>query len=426
MSDDREDLDSATHRSPVSGRVSLEESLAAYEAIVARFGNEAIIKPGRIGVLGWDLEYICGAALGSFIDQILVRRLNDFVPDNEEPVILDCGANIGFTVLSYKRQFHKARITAFEPDPQFVPLLRRNLERNGAGDVEVIEAAAWIRKGKAWWFCEGIDGSKIVLNRGEKNTDTVRVSTVDLADYLHKPADLLKLDIEGAEYEVIMHLGRKLRKVKNILIECHLDQSNITRFGKMLKVLVSKGFKISVNTFGPWRDLIRQPLVAPHHWEQYLLVAGWRDTISKSGDEDAMLPYVGAQRTSEFRKLRLEESRLRETLCEAKFCLESLAAGCEETKGRQLEMPFAADGGFCWRVAVPDFEYCADGEKQRNRSHLLLMEGDTLLGPPHALHGDVRNIGGGRYSHWNSSVFFSTSDNTDPNTNGRRYWVVIL
>jgi len=42
----------------------------------------------------------------------------------------------------------------------------------------------------------------------------------------------------------------------------------------------------------------------------------------------------------------------------------------------------------------------------------------------HAIHGDIAKQGNGRYSHWGNSLVFSASDNSDPNTNGRSYWVV--
>jgi hypothetical protein len=60
------------------------------------------------------------------------------------------------------------------------------------------------------------------------------------------------------------------------------------------------------------------------------------------------------------------------------------------------------------------------------QSTLQLYEDGKELGPVHSLHDDIRNIGGGRYSHWgnalgNGYIIFSTSDNTDPRSNGRTY-----
>ena len=58
-------------------------------------------------------------------------------------------------------------------------------------------------------------------------------------------------------------------------------------------------------------------------------------------------------------------------------------------------------------------------------SNLILMESGKPLGPAHSAHADIRKDGKGRYSHWGArSLWFSTSDNSDPRTNGREYKVV--
>lgn len=66
----------------------------------------------------------------------------------------------------------------------------------------------------------------------------------------------------------------------------------------------------------------------------------------------------------------------------------------------------------------------ADSTNDPRRSTWLLLEDNRLLGPPHALHRDIESIGQGRYSHWQSSLIFSTSDKSDPRTNGRTYTLV--
>ena len=64
-------------------------------------------------------------------------------------------------------------------------------------------------------------------------------------------------------------------------------------------------------------------------------------------------------------------------------------------------------------------------DDQVGRSKLLLYEDGKLLGPAHNAHIDTMENGMGRWSHWGShGIQFSTSDNTDPRTNGRQYKVV--
>lgn len=50
-----------------------------------------------------------------------------------------------------------------------------------------------------------------------------------------------------------------------------------------------------------------------------------------------------------------------------------------------------------------------------------VLEGEKPLGPAHTLLTEIRQLGGGRFSHWGSSLYFSSSDLTDPRSNGRTY-----
>ena len=56
---------------------------------------------------------------------------------------------------------------------------------------------------------------------------------------------------------------------------------------------------------------------------------------------------------------------------------------------------------------------------------LALFEDEILLGPPHTAHDLIREEGGGAYSHWGDTLYFSTTDATDPRVNGRPYRAVI-
>jgi hypothetical protein len=58
-------------------------------------------------------------------------------------------------------------------------------------------------------------------------------------------------------------------------------------------------------------------------------------------------------------------------------------------------------------------------------SRLAMLEDGKPLGPPHQEHPIIRNKGKGAYSHWGNGFYFSTSDNSDPRTNGRAYTIVL-
>lgn len=102
------------------------------------------------------------------------------------------------------------------------------------------------------------------------------------------------------------------------------------------------------------------------------------------------------------------------------------AAGMAMARPVALERPFVHDGGHAWRAPLPQWAHRADDMQHARRSMLCVAEGGLPLAEPHAAHDAIRRDGRGRYSHWNGMVLFSTTDNSDPNTNGRRYdasWV---
>jgi hypothetical protein len=70
--------------------------------------------------------------------------------------------------------------------------------------------------------------------------------------------------------------------------------------------------------------------------------------------------------------------------------------------------------GYCYTFAV-------SYPISPHRSKLILYEDGKTLGPAKEIHMDIREKGHGRYSHWDNLVYFSASDNSDPNTNNKKY-----
>lgn len=73
------------------------------------------------------------------------------------------------------------------------------------------------------------------------------------------------------------------------------------------------------------------------------------------------------------------------------------------------------------------FDDVADSGDDPRRSPIELYEDGQRLGPAHSQRDEIEKLGRGRFSHWRkngSTIYFSASDNSDPNTNGRSYWAV--
>jgi hypothetical protein len=91
----------------------------------------------------------------------------------------------------------------------------------------------------------------------------------------------------------------------------------------------------------------------------------------------------------------------------------------------ELQPPFRAipaHGPYCWQVVLPtDLREQGDDNDHGSQSVWRLYEDDTEIGRPHADHRRIGKVGLGFYSHWMNTLYFSTSDNSDPNLNGRKY-----
>ena len=89
-----------------------------------------------------------------------------------------------------------------------------------------------------------------------------------------------------------------------------------------------------------------------------------------------------------------------------------------------LRRPFSKFGNAGFTSNVPELGASSNSVDHLTKSRVIVYENDRPLGPPHSMHGDIAALGLGRFSHWGDVIAFSTSDNTDPNSNGRKYWAV--
>lgn len=89
-----------------------------------------------------------------------------------------------------------------------------------------------------------------------------------------------------------------------------------------------------------------------------------------------------------------------------------------------LKRPFERGVGHCWKTTLPtEMMWACDNNENPRQSPLALWEDDRSLGPAHAGHADIEQRGEGRYSFWAGTLYFSTSDNSDPNADSRSFRV---
>ena len=97
------------------------------------------------------------------------------------------------------------------------------------------------------------------------------------------------------------------------------------------------------------------------------------------------------------------------------------AVSCRGKENAPLPKPYTREGQYRFFVRVPDLAALGDSQQSPTLSPFILCEDGRPLGPAHTKPEDVLALGQGRYVHWGGVLFFSTSDNSDPNVNNRNY-----
>ena len=102
------------------------------------------------------------------------------------------------------------------------------------------------------------------------------------------------------------------------------------------------------------------------------------------------------------------------------------ASCCPKGQEFVLSPPFSVKlGDYGYKVSIPQFVQLGDTERDMRHSRAVMCEGDLQMGPGHSPHAEIAAKGFGRFSHYQEEIIFSSSDNTDPNSNGRQYKIVI-
>lgn len=206
-------------------------------------------KEEKIELFGKEITIADSASFLSMYQEIFVKQIYKFFTKKEKPYIIDCGANIGLSIIYFKLNYPKCRVTAFEPDADICRLASGNLKNFGINDVNLIQKALDNCEGEKHFKRDGADGGHI-LRGNELSNNPIEITAVRLSDYLHENVDFLKIDIEGKEYDVLEESRQLLNNVENIFIEYHSAAGGEQKLPDILAILKDSGFRIHINTPG--------------------------------------------------------------------------------------------------------------------------------------------------------------------------------
>ncbi len=179
-------------------------------------------------------------------------------PSNATPFIIDAGSNIGITTLYFKTLYPEAKLLCFEADPHAFSLLKKNISNNKILNTSLLECALSSTNREIDFFGQifvefpDARGNSIFDTWGQQRTisNTTKVKAVKLSSFIKIQVDFLKLNIEGAEQQVIEDLANenKLSLINELAIEMHQSETSchLNDLNRITAILTEHRFTLEV------------------------------------------------------------------------------------------------------------------------------------------------------------------------------------
>ncbi len=229
----------------------------AFLWLAIRYGDAKRYTPWPVSFLQYRFQVPDALSFIWQFKEIFVEQAYHFRASSPQPVIIDCGANVGTSCVYFRYWHPEARIKAFEADPKIAAFLKHNLEQNHIQGVEIITKAVWTDNKGIELGQEGADGASVFAS-GSK----IRVPSIRLKEVLAAEAKvaMLKIDIEGAETTVLNDCRETLSHVQHLFIEYHAYLGQPQEVDKILSILRQSGFRYFI------RDAQDRPRPLSNHF----------------------------------------------------------------------------------------------------------------------------------------------------------------
>jgi len=170
-----------------------------------------------------------------------------YPPIKNVKLYIDVGANIGISIL-WNRLFNpNCSVLAFEPNAKYFEYLKKNLKINNIKGVKIYPLCISNKTGNAKFYLindiiQSLN-SGLILNRNLPHK-IIDVRTDRLSRYINQSVSLLKMDVEGAEYDILEDLFNtgKIKFIEKIIYEAHFyNPYEISGYKKTLRQLETIG-----------------------------------------------------------------------------------------------------------------------------------------------------------------------------------------
>jgi FkbM family methyltransferase len=192
------------------------------------------------------------------IREILITQEYKFNSDNDSPQIIDCGANLGVSVLYFKLLYPNSTIIAIEADINNYVYLARNTK--GMSNVRIFNNFVGVDDSLVIKFFSGGAGDLRSSSNSERGgKQEILVNTITLNSLVGKTnVDFLKVDIEGGEHLIFNNCGATdfLNNVSQAIVEYHHNYSNeANKMSDFIRCFESYGFSLQIVGIAPDQNI---------------------------------------------------------------------------------------------------------------------------------------------------------------------------
>ena len=204
-------------------------------------------------ILGYKVKFLDYDLLAFLFKELFIENNYYFNAQKSDPLIIDCGSNIGMSILYFNTLYPKSRIVGFEPADIAFLCLKENIKNNLLDSVTVYNVALSDKEGFTELYYDpehpGSLYMSIIPERFPKHKRRVEASL--LSKYIEEEIDFLKIDIEGAELSVLQEIcsAGKIYFVQQMVIEYHHHiKAEWDYFSRILGVLENVGFGYQIES----------------------------------------------------------------------------------------------------------------------------------------------------------------------------------
>jgi FkbM family methyltransferase len=251
-----------------------EETLNNLLLFLESFSSRTYSKPATIlsGIIcdnsyaylhGGVLRYTNDDDLVVLFQELLSNENYWFESYKENPVIFDCGTHFGLSLYYFKMLYPNSKIFAFEPNPELYEIAKQNVLDNNWHDIKLMPYAIGPEVGLTKFYIPqkgtAMAGSLLRhVNNLDLEVNFINIQSIRLSEMIDGKIDFLKLDVEGAEYEVVKDIEEFLPSIQNIFCEFH--QGGCIKSRHMLAILdmlEKASFELRISVSNNFKSLLQ-------------------------------------------------------------------------------------------------------------------------------------------------------------------------